>query len=232
LPDLRSNPACSAPDLIRLTEWRGSPEHWSDELTPTSLRGLAALLDDTASPCPGDALVPGGHWLYFLPRAAQSELGIDGHPLGGSFLPPVPLPRRMWAGGRMVFHAQLRVGEAVTRRSEVQKVQTKNGRSGPIVFVTVRHEVAGPAGLAIVEEQDLGYREMPAPGQAAAPGESAPAVATWRRKVRPDATLLFRYSALTFNAHRIHYDRTYAHEVEGYPGLVVHGPYKLRCCSL
>ena len=166
----------------------------------------------------------GGHWLYFLPRAPQSGLGPDGHALRGGFLPPVPLPRRMWAGGRLEFPGTLRIGEAMRRRSVIKDVKEKTGKSGALVFVVLRHEVSGSDGLAVVEEQDLVYREAPDPSAAPPPPRMAPKDAAWSKTIRPDAVMLFRYSALTFNGHRIHYDRPYAVETEGYPGLVVHGP--------
>jgi 3-methylfumaryl-CoA hydratase len=152
-------------------------------------------------------------------------LGSDGHPAKGGFLPPVSLPRRMWAGGRCKFLQPLKLGERVTKTSTILKVESKTGRSGTLVFVTVGHELAGGAGVAIVEEQDLVYREAAAPGSIAAPAASGPdPVATWRSDVLPDPVLLFRYSALTMNGHRIHSDRPYAMGEEAYPGLVVHGP--------
>jgi 3-methylfumaryl-CoA hydratase len=142
----------------------------------------------------------------------------------GGFLPPVPLPRRMWAGSRIEFHHPLRVGADVSRRSSITKVSAKEGRSGTLVFVTVRHEIATAGNAAITEEQDIVYRNPPQPGEPAVAPEAASADHAWVREIRPDDVLLFRYSALTFNGHRIHYDRRYVTEVEGYPGLVVHGP--------
>ena len=137
----------------------------------------------------------------------------------------MPLPRRMWAGSRLLFHTPLRVGERATRSSEITDVQLREGKSGALVFVKLRHVVTSAAGAAAVtEEQDIVYRDDPRPGAAEAPAKPAPADAAWRREVRPDPVLLFRYSALTFNGHRIHYDHPYATGVEGYPGLVVHGP--------
>jgi len=186
---------------------------------------LSATLDrDDAAPKPGDALPPLWHWLYFLPHARQSELGTDGHPQRGGFLPPVPLPRRMWAGGRFTFLRPLRLGEPVSRVSQIVDVSLKEGRAGQLVFVLVRHQVTGPDGVALTEEHDIVYREAPAPGEAPPGPRPAPTAPAWRRDIVPDDVLLFRYSALTFNGHRIHYDRRYVTEVEGYPGLIVHGP--------
>lgn len=208
-----------------LQSWIGREETVDDELTAAPVRGLAAALDlATAQGTRGDTLRPLWHWLYFLPRAPQADIGDDGHPRLGGFLPPVPLPRRMWAGGRLEWHAPLRVGDAVQRRSRVASVVHKAGRAGDLVFVTVRHEVLRDGEVALTEEQDIVYRAAPQPGDPAPVAQAAPTGALWSRDIQPDPVLLFRYSALTFNGHRIHYDRSYATGVEGYPGLVVHGP--------
>ncbi|MBA3771592.1 MAG: MaoC family dehydratase N-terminal domain-containing protein [Ramlibacter sp.] len=183
---------------------------------------LRALLDLPPGPAAAE-LPPLWHWLYFLPSARQSELGADGHPQRGGFLPPVPLPRRMWAGGQLEFFSPLRVGDEIRRDSIIDDVNPKSGRTGELCFVRVRHENSSPRGLALREFHDIVYRGEPEPGAAepayepAPPGEAA-------QRVAPDEVLLFRYSALTFNGHRIHYDRRYVTEVEGYPGLIVHGP--------
>ena len=208
-----------------LQSWIGREEVTDDVATAAPLAGLAATLDRAEGPCAaGAAVPPGGHWLYFLPRAPQSGLGSDGHALRGGFLPPAPLPRRMWAGGRLEFPGTVRVGEAIRRRSTIRDVTEKTGKSGALVFVVARHEISGPGGLAVIEEQDLVYREAPAAGAAPPPPRMAPTDAAWSKTIHPDPVMLFRYSALTFNGHRIHYDRPYAVECEGYPGLVVHGP--------
>ena len=148
----------------------------------------------------------------------------EGHAKRGGFLPPVPLPRRMWAGARFEFHRPLHIGEAIVRKSTIADVSTKDSRVGPLVFVLVRHEITGPAGLALVEEHDIVYREAPGSSEVAPQPPAAPTGAVWRRAIHADEVMLFRYSALIFLGHRIHYDRRYATEVEGYPGLVVHGP--------
>jgi len=207
-----------------LRDWIGRTESRADQVTATPAAALAATLDrDEPALRPGDALPPLWHWLYFLPLYRQSEVGPDGHAKRGGFLPPVPLPRRMWAGGRLTFGHPLRVNDRIERTSRIVDVTSKQGRSGPLVFVRVRHEIRGPRGVAVVEEHDIVYRDPPQPGGRTAPSSKA-ADAAWLREIRPDDVLLFRYSALTFNSHRIHYDRRYATEVEGYPGLVVHGP--------
>ena len=212
---------------MTLKEWIGTSESVADVLGATPYAALSATLDRPAErPPAGAELPPLWHWLYFLPLYPQSELGSDGHARRGAFLPPVPLPRRMWAGSQFVFHQPLRIGDAVLRTSTIADVNEKQGRSGPLVFVKVRHEVrrAGEAQAALTEHHDIVYREAARADAAATPPQAAPASADWERKVVPDDVLLFRYSALTFNGHRIHYDRRYVTEVEGYPGLVVHGP--------
>lgn len=212
-------------DLNYLREWRGKTESRFDEVTSAPIAALSATLDrEDPYPRAGDPLPPLWHWLYFLPFPRQSELGPDGHAKRGGFLPPVPLPRRMFAGDRVQFHRPLRVGDKISRLSRIVDVNHKQGRTGPLVFVVVRHEISGREGRAITEEHDIVYRETSkSAGPPPAP-QKPPAGATWTREIHPEETLLFRYSALTFNGHRIHYDRRYATEVEGYPGLVVHGP--------
>jgi 3-methylfumaryl-CoA hydratase len=208
-------------DIAHLRQWVGKTETRVDDVTAVPIAALAATLDiDAPPPRPGDRLPPLWHWLYFLPVHRQSELGPDGHPKRGGFLPPVALPRRMWAGGRLEFLRPLHVGERISRTSTIADVQHKEGRSGPLVFVLVRHEISGEGGVALTEEHDIVYRGHAAASEA----PTAPVDADWVRDVHSDDVLLFRYSALTFNGHRIHYDRRYATEVEGYPGLVVHGP--------
>jgi 3-methylfumaryl-CoA hydratase len=212
-------------DVAQLQKWVGKTETASARVTPTPVAALSATLDmDNPAPHPGDAVPPLWHWLFFLPIHRQSELGPEGHAIKGDFLPPVPLPRRMWAGGRFEFHHRLRVGETIARRSRIIDVQHKVGHTGPLVFVVVRHEISNAKGIALTEEQDIVFRDHSKPGDSTPVTQSAPADSAWERVVRPDDVLLFRYSALTFNAHRIHYDRRYATEAEGYPGLVVHGP--------
>jgi 3-methylfumaryl-CoA hydratase len=208
-----------------LREWIGKTESRADQVTLTPISALSATLDrDDPLPREGDPLPPLWHWLYFLPIHRQSELGSDGHAKRGGFIPPVPLPRRMFAGGRQQFQRPLRVGEKISRLSRIVDVTQKMGRNGPLVFVLVRHEISDGHGLALVEEHNIVYRDNPTPGEQEPTPQSAPTNAAWTRELFTDAVMLFRYSALTFNPHRIHYDLRYCREVEGYPGLVVHGP--------
>jgi 3-methylfumaryl-CoA hydratase len=212
---------------MNLKDWIGRSEEVSDIATATPYAALSATFDRPAErPAAGTPLPGLWHWLYFLPLHRQSEIGPDGHAKRGGFLPPVPLPRRMWAGSQFTFHKPLRIGDAMTRTSTIHDVSEKSGRSGPLVFVKVRHEIrrAGETDIALTEFHDIVYREAAKPDDVAPPPKAAPASATWEKKWVPDDVLLFRYSALTFNGHRIHYDRKYVTEVEGYPGLVVHGP--------
>lgn len=212
-------------DIDALRGWIGRTETISDQASAAPVRALSATLDWPATPTPeGQDILPCWHWLYFLPTHRQSEIGPDGHPRRGGFLPPVPLPRRMWAGSQLQFHSPLKIGQALERRSRIADVRLKEGRTGPLVFVNVDHEILADGELAISERHDIVYRDLAAPGEAAPAPVIAPADAQWVRPVQPDDVLLFRYSALTFNGHRIHYDRRYVTEVEGYPGLIVHGP--------
>jgi len=215
-------------DAAALRAWVGKSETRTDAIDARPAALLSATLDrDDPPPRRGEILPPLWHWLYFLPAYRQSEVGADGHARRGGFLPPVPLPRRMWAGSRIEWHGQLAIGDEVSRNSRIVSVTAKRGRSGQLVFVVVRHELSSPAGLALSEEHDIVYRELPSGDvdrATAVASRPAPGPATWTRRIVPDDVLLFRYSALTFNSHRIHYDRRYVTEVEGYPGLVVHGP--------
>jgi 3-methylfumaryl-CoA hydratase len=202
--------------------WVGREEERRDTVTAAPLAALSALLDrDDPPPRAGDPAPPLAHWLYFLPSYRQSAAGADGHAARGEFLPPVPLPRRMWAGSRLEFLRPFTVGSDVLRRSRIVSVTPKKGRSGTLVFVTVRHEVSDAGGVVLTDEHDIVYRGE---GGGVAVPVPAPAGEAWHRDIRPDPLLLFRYSAVTFNGHRIHYDHPYTTRVEGYPGLVVHGP--------
>ena len=212
-------------DLDHLRQWIGKTDNATDLVTPQLVRGLrATLFLEIGKPAKGDVAPLTVHWCLAQPVAPMSELGPDGHPDRGGFLPPIPLPRRMWAGGKLNFHDPIRVGDEVTRSSRIADVTLKQGGTGTLCFVTVNHEITTPRGTAITERQDIVYREAAAPGVAtAAPAPATPA-GKHRRNHMADPVLLFRYSALTFNGHRIHYDRDYVTKVEGYPGLVFHGP--------
>lgn len=216
-----------SPELDALAAWIGRSDTVHDHLGATPVVALTATMDHPAQPVPaGTPLPPLWHWLYFLPMHRQSEIGADGHARRGGFLPPVPLPRRMWAGGQFEFREALRVGDDVARTSTIDDVSVKQGRTGTLVFVKVRHEVRrnGADAPALVEFHDIVYRDAQRPDDVPPPPTAAPTDAAWTREIVPDDVLLFRYSALTFNGHRIHYDRRYVTEVEGYPGLIVHGP--------
>jgi 3-methylfumaryl-CoA hydratase len=210
------------------SQWIGRAQIAIDWITPSRVAAWHATLDHAADwPRDGGDAPLGFHWTLAPQLARESELGADGHPQRGGFLPPIALPRRLWAGSRVTFHQPLHIGDRVERESVIISIDEKQGRSSALVFVTVRHRFTSDAGVAIEEEQDLVYREPPEPiarstdGTTTANGADG---ATWQRTIRPTETLLFRYSALTFNGHRIHYDRRYAQDVEGYAGLVVHGP--------
>ncbi len=205
-------------------EWVGREEAHTQRIDAAVVQAMAATLDLERAPGAGEPLPPGWQWLFFNPAARRSGLGADGHPRRGGFLPPIELPRRMWAGSRIRYLADLPIGSEATRRSRIAKVENKVGKRGSLWFVTVEHTTSCDGTPCIVEEQDIVYREAPPPGAAAAPPEPYDGQARWSQELRPDTTLLFRYSALTFNGHRIHYDQAYARDEEGYPDLVVHGP--------
>ncbi|MFL9958697.1 MaoC family dehydratase N-terminal domain-containing protein [Paraburkholderia nemoris] len=205
----------------KLDDWLNKEAVAEDDITAFPLTAMAATLDRKES---DDTVPPLWHWLYFLPTAPLSDVGPDGHPKRGDFLPPVPLPRRMWAGGRLTFHAPLKVGEHAKRTSTIANIEDKTGRSGRLVFVTVQHAIEVDGELRLEEEHDIVYRDAPQEGARPPQAALAPEGETWNRTIDADAVMLFRYSALTFNGHRIHYDYPYVTEVEGYPGLIVHGP--------
>lgn len=214
----------TAGDVSGLQRWMGRQETRVDVISPAPVVGLSSTLDyDSPRAGMGDPLPPPWHWLYFLPAPAASAVDVDGHARRGGFLPPVSLPRRMWAGSNIRFVTPLYVGDEVRRVSTIGDVSAKQGSSGELVFVTVEHQVFRGDELVIEEEQSLVYREA-STRNALPAAKSAPAPAQWSREIRPDPVLLFRFSALTFNSHRIHYDRDYAMAEEGYGGLVVQGP--------
>ena len=212
--------------LDDMRAWIGRTQTVEDFLAPWPAKALIATLDERdPEPRMGDPLPPLWHWLYFLEAAPASKIGPDGHGERGEFLPPIDLPRRMWAGSRFSFDGEpLRLGEQATRTSAIKSIEPKTGSSGSMVFVTVRHTLGGPRGVSLVEEHDIVYREAAKPGETVREPKPAPADASTVKTIATDPVLLFRFSALTFNGHRIHYDQPYVTGIEGYPGLIVHGP--------
>ncbi|MCW9034086.1 MAG: MaoC family dehydratase N-terminal domain-containing protein [Alphaproteobacteria bacterium] len=212
-------------DISILKEWVGKTEEKIDLITAWPLAALSATLNrNDPQPYEGSPVPWPWHWLYFLETPLHSKLSNDGHQGRGDFLPAVTLPRRMWAGGRMSFHQPLLVGQQAVRKSTILDVSGKQGKAGELVFVVVLHEIFVGDALVMAEEHDIVYREEAKPDDIVAAPLPAPAKAQWSRTIQPDEALLFRYSALTFNGHRIHYDLDYCRDEEGYPGLVVHGP--------
>ncbi|MDE2601766.1 MAG: MaoC family dehydratase N-terminal domain-containing protein [Bradyrhizobium sp.] len=212
-------------DIDHLRQWIGRTTEASDIVTAQLVKGLrATLFQEIGEPKPGDAAPFTVHWCLAQPVAPMSMLGQDGHPTRGGFLPPVPLPRRMWAGGELEFVDALRVGDEARRTSRISDVTMKTGSTGMLCFVSVEHVVTTARGIAIRERQDIVYRDISGSPQPASAKPPPPPVAKHRETHMADPVLLFRYSALTFNGHRIHYDRDYVTKVEGYPGLIFHGP--------
>ena len=211
-------------ELEQLKDWIGRRETDVDYVTIPAVHRLAAMLDrDDPMPKNGDPLPVGWQQILFPRIVRQSQIGPDGHPKRGDFLPPVPLPRRMFGGKRITFREQLRVGDEVRRESTIKNVTLKQGRTGQMVFVTVQTDMSTPRGLAITEEQDIIYRGNPDPNAPPPPPQPVPGRTVWRHEVTADPVMLFRYSALTFNGHRIHYDWRYVTKEEGYPDLIVNG---------
>lgn len=200
--------------------WLGKSVEVRDQFSTNLLKRIAATFDES-TPELGTALPPLWQWCFFQEPIAESGLGGDGHPARGGFLPPADNRNRMWAGGRVEFLLPLTAGADATCTSTIQNIEEKHGRTGALLFVTVRHEYRQNGELCVREEQDIVYRE-PSPPKLA--GTDSMPDAEWGETVEPSSTLLFRYSAVTFNGHRIHYDHPYVTETEGYPGLVVHGP--------
>lgn len=212
---------------VALTDWIGKQEFANDVISLTPLKALSATLDLEHIELEERSKIRGlWHWLYFLPMHHQKEIGKDGHARRGGFLPPVALPRRMWAGGQFIFHSDISIGDKVKRISTIENIDEKSGRTGPLVFVKIRHEIyiQNKVSPSLVEYQDIVYRDEKKESEKNLVTKRADVKSKWFREVVPDEVLLFRYSALTFNGHRIHYDRRYATEEEGYSGLVVHGP--------
>jgi 3-methylfumaryl-CoA hydratase len=212
-------------DADHLSQWIGSKQTTEETISVEPLHRMRATLDLEPKTMRDGEVVPElWHWAYFLKPARASELGRDGHTSLGEFMPPIPLPRRMWAGGHVKFSAPLRVGELARRESTVRDVRIKQGRTGILCFVEVEHDILVGDELKLSETNNIVYRDMQQPGDSNTQAPEAPVDALWTRELKPDSTLLFRYSALTFNGHRIHYDLDYCQREEGYPGLVVHGP--------
>lgn len=211
-------------DIDFLKKWEGKQETKEDDITLFPAQALAAALNNEHIPQKGEALPAFWEWLYFLPTPRGDATGADGHPDKGGFLPPVPLPRRMWAAGEVECHQPLIIGQPATRLSTIESVELKSGSSGTLVFVNVRHDISQAGALCISQVQNIVYREAVTESSELPPGKSASAELDVMHLVKPDPVLLFRYSALTYNGHRIHYDRDYAVQEEFYPALVVHGP--------
>jgi len=214
---------------IDLDQWIGRSETAEDVVTARMLDHMSTTLGREDAPATaGDPMPPAWQWMVCASAVGPKDTATDGLSKSGGILPPIPLPRRMWAGGRMTIHQPLRVGQAVRCQTTIKSAVQKVGRSGPIAFVTIAYnyfsDYSGEKGLAIADEMDVAYRAAAQPGETPPPPTPAPMDAEWHRTVTPDPVLLFKYSALTFNPHRIHYDRPYTTEVEGYPGLLVHGP--------
>ncbi len=211
------------PGIETYKKWIGKSEVATQpaELWPVS--GLYALLDKAPAPKIGDRLPPCGHWLYFTPMVGQSKIGFDGHPERGDFLPPIAEPRRMWAASDIAFHAPVRLGDTLEKTARIADVAQKDGATGALIFVTVENEYRVAGTLALSEKQSLVYRNHPKPDEVPPPPKAAPDGPAWSRRIEPDPVMLFRYSAITFNGHRIHYDHPYVTGEEGYPGIIVQG---------
>ena len=217
-------------DAIRAQLGRVAVDH--DEAIAAPLRGMVVTFDrDETAPVAGEPIAPGWHLAYFPEASRLSGLGADGLPLERPGLPKMPLPRRMYAGTTLTFHAPILVGDALRRETEFSDVQLREGKTGTLIIATQTRRIHTSRGLALTEDTISVFREAVPPGTASGipQTEPPPAEQTWHRTIVPDPVSLFRYSALTFNPHRIHYDRPYAMGVEGYPGLVVHGPFSQQC---
>ncbi len=207
---------------MTFSQWLGRTEWHDDIVAAEPLRRLSATFDrDPAAVTEGWAVPPCWHWVFFVEQPQRRQLGPDGHERRGDFLPPVDLPRRMFSGTHLTFHRPIRVGDRLRRKSVITGIEEKSGRTGRLTFVRVLHEISRDQLLLLSEDQTIVFREAVA---GAAPAAAPAPAADWRLRIDPDPVLLFRFSALTFNAHRIHYDHPYVTAVEGYPGLVVHGP--------
>lgn len=210
-------------DETTYREWIGRTQVMRERLDAWPVRGLKAALEGDFGTGEGDE-VPGlGQWLYFVPAVARSRMGEDGHPQRGDFLPPVSLPRRMWAASDIRFSRPMRIGEEVEKTARIADISVKAGKTGLLVFLKIENIYRVDGEQALSEMQTLVYRDDPRPDEAPPPPKPVPQAAAWSETVETDTALLFRYSAVTFNAHRIHYDAPYARDVEGYPNVVVHG---------
>lgn len=207
-----------------LKKWIGKSRQIFDIVDLATCQRMAATLDQQATFKEGDALPPLWHWCFFHLPQQTADLDRDGHAVRGDFLPPVALPRRMWAGGRLNYYQDIPIGGKVRKTSKIKSIKFKQGQSGELCFVTVEHRYVHQATTCLVEEHDIVYRQQSLPGGAAKKPQQAEMQAQWSRKITPSSVMMFRYSALTFNGHRIHYDRDYCRDVENYPGLVFHGP--------
>ncbi|NKB19210.1 MAG: acyl-CoA dehydrogenase [Alphaproteobacteria bacterium] len=205
--------------------WIGKQSSTEALVTAYQADALTATLDRDDAPFKeGDTIPPGWHLFYIREVVKLRDTAADGHPKRGDFLPPIDLPRRMWAGTQATYHQPIHVGETIRNVTTIEAVTPKTGKTGNLVFLKLKHEISGENGVATTEMQDVVYREEAQPGAVAPEPPPAPGEAVWKRTIHPSPVLLFRYSALTMNSHRIHYDRTYVTEVEKYPGLLVHGP--------
>ena len=207
-------------ETVNVQDWIGREETHEDHVARGPFRRLSGLLDRDEPDA--KAIPPLGHWLCFLPGAPQAKLGPDGHPQRGGLIPPLPLPMRMAAGSRLTFHEPIPFGADIKRVSKIMSIVEKAGRTGPLAFLTYRYQVFHGSTLCVTEEFDVVFREKSGNAGPAPPGERREGQVS--RTIDPESPLLFRFSALTYNGHKIHYDRDYATQVEGYPGLLVHGP--------
>lgn len=210
----------AAASPVDFTAWIGRTEEAQDHLSVSLIKRIAATFGEP-TPAVGDSLPPLWQWCFFQEPVFEAQLGGDGHPARGGFLPPADNRNRMWAGGRVEFIQPLKVGADAHRLSTILHIEEKHGRSGSLLFVTVRHDYSQHGELCVREEQDIVYRE---PNPPKLNSGDAPEQGAWSEVIEPTPTLLFRYSAVTFNGHRIHYDHPYVTDTEGYSGLVVHGP--------
>lgn len=209
-----------------INDWVGNSFDISDSMAPEQLKKFEALMnDDPEAVTEGSVISPCGHWVYFNPPIPQADLSISGHERNSNFLPPVDLPRRMWAGGTIKFKKPLKTGTPADKKSTITKIEEKEGKKGKLCFVTIRHQVSASGSVAIDEEQTIVYREESEKGAHPIRTQPLDIDPEWRKSTKPDSIQLFRYSALTFNSHRIHYDQDYAREMEGYPNVLVHAPF-------